>query len=88
MEYLKVDGFDDAIIGIDMVGMRIVYDKFIMCEVLTKQGWLEEDAIKFLAYNVWGTYVGEYTPIYVDLMGVSNFERIMNIPHNNFDFQK
>ena len=49
---------------------------------------LEEDAIKFLAYNVWGTYVGEYTPIYVDLMGVSNFERIMNIPHNNFDFQK
>ena len=26
-----------------------------------------EDAIEYLEYNVWGAYVGEQTPIYIEL---------------------
>jgi hypothetical protein len=68
-ETLFADGFDDAIIGIDLVSnpARVIYDKVKMIEILVTQEEMEEDeAIDFLAYNVWGAYVGEGTPIYMD----------------------
>lgn len=76
MEYLKAEGFDRAIIGIDMVGQRIVYDKFTMCSILIEQGFYEQDAIEFLAYNVWGAYVGKHTPIYMDVMQIHEIEEL------------
>jgi hypothetical protein len=65
MNYLKADGFDAAIIGIDMASERLVYDKRKMVEILTEE-MSEEDAIEYLEFNTWGAYVGEQTPIYVD----------------------
>lgn len=65
MSYLKADGFDAAIIGIDMASERLVYDKQKMVEILSKQ-MSEEDAIEFLEFNTWSAYMGEHTPIYVD----------------------
>jgi len=68
-EYLTADGFDKAIIGIEMYSQRVIYDKYLMCKVLMEEDEMsEEDAIDFLSYNVWGAYVGEHTPIYVDVM--------------------
>ena len=64
---LLADGFNDAIIGYDMYGNRAVYSKYKMVEILMKD-MSEEHAIEYLAYNVWGAYVGEQTPIYVDEM--------------------
>lgn len=66
MKYLIADGFDDAIIGIDMASERVVYDKNKMIEVLIIEGMTYEDAIDHLEFNVWGAYVGENTPIYMD----------------------
>jgi len=77
--YLKADGFDAAIIGIDMNNERVVYDKTLMIEILMEDEQLtEEDAIDFLAYNVWGAYVGENTPLYIDSMTNEEFEDIID----------
>jgi hypothetical protein len=70
MAYLKADGFDGAIIGVDANVERIVYDKYKMIEILISQGLDHDDALEHLEYNVWCAYVGENTPIYVDVMGI------------------
>jgi len=63
-ELLFVDGFDAAIIGIDTVNYRVVYNKEIMIEVLIAEGMSYEDALEHFSYNIEGAYVGEETPIY------------------------
>ena len=69
MTYLKADGFDAAIIGIDSLSERIVYDKWAMVEILMIDDEMsEEDAVEFLEVNTWNAYVGDHTPIYVDVM--------------------
>jgi len=70
MNYLKADGFDNAIIGVDANVERIVYDKQKMLDILIAEGMDDDDAIEHLEYNVWCAYVGENTPIYVDVMGI------------------
>lgn len=78
IEYLTADGFDDAIIGIDMNYERVVYDKHKMCEILVMEGLTYEEAIEFLAYNVWGAYVGDHTPIYIDVMNAEEFRDLLD----------
>jgi len=64
-ETLKADGFDEAIIGITN-NQILVYSIEKMIDILMKQEELSEiDAIEYLSYNVFGNYVGDYTPIYV-----------------------
>lgn len=63
-ELLFVDGFDAAIIGIDTVSYRVVYNKEIMIEVLIAEGMSYEDALEHFSYNIEGAHVGEKTPIY------------------------
>jgi hypothetical protein len=65
MNYLKADGFDAAIIGIDVLSERLIYDKEKMVEILSAEMSVE-DAIEFLEFNTWCAYVGEHTPIYMD----------------------
>lgn len=63
-ELLFVDGFDAAIIGIDTVNYRVVYNKEIMIEVLIAEGMSYDDALERFSDNIEGAYVGEKTPIY------------------------
>lgn len=65
---LFAEGFDDAIIGVDIDAERVVYDKDKMIELLVDEGMEPTDAIEYLEYNVWGAYVGVHTPIYVDTL--------------------
>lgn len=65
MNYLKADGFDAAIIGVDALSERIIYDKRKMIAILSEE-MSEKDAIHFLEYNTWNAYVGDHTPIYMD----------------------
>jgi hypothetical protein len=67
---LFADGFDDAIIGLDTLSLRVVYSKQEMIEILVNEDMTPEDAIEFLEYNTWNAYVGEQTPIYVDQIDV------------------
>jgi len=63
-ELMFVDGFDEAIIGIDTVSYRVIYNKEIMIEVLIGEGMSYDDALEHFSYNIEGAYVGEKTPIY------------------------
>jgi hypothetical protein len=71
MAYLKADGFDDAILGIDCNQERIIYDISVMIEILVKDGLTQEDALEYLNYNVLSAYVGDNTPIYIYKMGIN-----------------
>ena len=65
---LTVDGFDEAIIGHEPNADRFVYDRQKMIDVLVTQDEMStEEAIEYLEYNVWGAYVGEHTPIYINV---------------------
>jgi hypothetical protein len=67
-EFLKADGFDDAIIGVEPNSMRLVYNRDKMIGILIEDEEMEEiDAIEYLEYNTWNAYVGEKTPIFIEI---------------------
>ena len=76
MSYLKADGFDEAIIGIDSINERIIYSKRKMIEILMDD-MDEDEAIEFLEFNTWNTYVGEHTPIFCDFMSIDEIEELL-----------
>jgi hypothetical protein len=67
-ELLIADGFDDAIIGVDDVNVRIVYDVFKIITILIHNGMSTDEAFEFYHYNILGSYVGEKTPLFVKLL--------------------
>jgi hypothetical protein len=67
-EFLKADGFDNAIIGVEPNTMRLVYNRDKMVEILIEDEKMDEvDAIEYLEYNTWNAYFGEKTPIYIEI---------------------
>jgi hypothetical protein len=64
VSFLKADGFDDAIIGIDEKDMRLIYSVSKCIDILKKDGMNYEEAIEFFDFNISGSYVGEKTPIW------------------------
>jgi len=65
-ELVKADYFDDAVIGIEVNTLRLVYSIDKMIVILTKDDEMTyEDAIEYLDFNVFCAYVGERTPIYI-----------------------
>lgn len=68
-ELLLVDGFDDAVIGVDESTMRIIYSSGKCIEILMLQSeMLLDQAIEFFEFNVKGSYVGDKTPIWCEDM--------------------
>lgn len=66
-DILKADGFDNAVIGIDITTMRLIYSKLQCIEVLILEADLSyEEALEYLEYNTFNAYVGEQTPIWCD----------------------
>jgi hypothetical protein len=63
-EFTIATGFDQAIIGVDEVSMRIIYSMAKCVDILIAEGMTEEDAEDYFDYNVAGAYVGERTPIW------------------------
>jgi hypothetical protein len=63
-EILKADGFDDAVIGIEVHSMRLIYSVQKCIDILKEDEMDEIDAIEYFEYNVLGAYVGEKTPIW------------------------
>lgn len=63
--FLKADGFDDAIIGLDSDQMRLIYSVSKCIEILMKD-MSREDATEYFYFNVSGSYMGEKTPIWCE----------------------
>tara|TARA_R100000781_G_scaffold2704_2_gene4246 strand:+ start:1421 stop:1678 length:258 start_codon:yes stop_codon:yes gene_type:complete len=64
-EMLFADGYDDAIIGYTDGGIAVYSIESIITIMVTQEDMTHEDALDHFYYNVAGSYVGEYTPIYV-----------------------
>ena len=62
-EFLKADGFDEAVIGVDYDKLRLIYSVKKVMSILN-QTMNPEDAWEHFAFNIAGSYVGEKTPIW------------------------
>jgi hypothetical protein len=62
--FLRADGFDDAVIGIDDSTMRLIYSVNKCIDILVEDGMTEEDAFDYFHYNTKNAWVGEQTPIW------------------------
>ena len=63
-QFLKADGFDEAILGVEEKGMKLIYSVKSCIDILIREGLSDEDAIDHFYFNVHGAYVGEKTPIW------------------------
>jgi len=74
-ELLKIDGFDDAIIGVqESIERKLVYDIDKIAEILmTREQMTEEDSYDYISYNITSAYVGEKTPILVKVGKLEDF---------------
>lgn len=59
------DGLDNAIIGFDPNLWKVVYSRNKCIEILSGD-MSEEEAIEYLEYNTFNTYIGEKTPVWVE----------------------
>jgi hypothetical protein len=68
-EFLKADGYDEAIIGYDMRHMRLVYDMTLCINLLIdRDGMTEEDALEHFHYNTLGSLGDEERyPLFIDI---------------------
>ena len=65
--FLKIDGFDSCIIGIDQINLKLIYSKKSILDVLIKESNMSElEAIEYYEFNILGCYMGEKTPILCD----------------------
>ena len=65
---LYADGFEDALIGLGWQHTKLsaIYDYDKCVEILIlREDMTHEEAIEWMEYNVVGSYVGEYTPIFM-----------------------
>jgi hypothetical protein len=62
-EFLKADGFDTAIIGLEESSGRLIYSVSRIIAILMED-MEESDAWEHYYYNIEGGYVGELTPIW------------------------
>ncbi len=74
-ELLKIDGFDEAIIGVqESIEPKLVYDIDKIAEILmTREQMTEEDAYDYISYNITSAYVGEKTPILIKVGKLKDF---------------
>lgn len=63
-EFLRADGLDAAIIGVEAVDLRLVYDVNKVIKILMAQGMTEADAWEYYTFNIEGAFVGPQTPIW------------------------
>lgn len=67
---LKMDGYDDCILSICYrFGSEpcVAYDYDKVIAKLMADGMTQEEAIEWYGYNMIGSYVGETTPVFVEV---------------------
>jgi hypothetical protein len=85
---LKIDGFDNALIGIATVWQRaegggrridtLIYDGDAIVSILMHESGLSlDEAEEYISYNIEGGYVGETTPIIVWPCAMDRVEEIL-----------
>lgn len=97
-EALLLDGFDDAIIGLaERINLELVaaYDVEKILEIIrTRDGMSYEEAYEYYEYNIKGAWMGDYTPVFVEvynpeeyLVDYNTAEReVVKVDLDKFDF--
>ena len=65
---LKMDGYDDCLVGVvERFGedSYFIYDRELVLEKLQKGGMSYEEALEYYGFNQLGAYVGERTPAFL-----------------------
>ena len=66
-EITIADGFDEAVIGIEISTMRLIYSVSKVIDILIEEdGMDEQDALDWYEYNMQSTWVGDTTPIWCE----------------------
>ena len=74
-EALFADGFDNAIIGYDASAYRVVYDYSKCMEILQERdGMTAHESHEFMEFNVVGSYVGDFTPLFIHTLMRIDYE--------------
>jgi len=60
---LKADGFDEAVIGLDENGVRLIYSYKIVINILMRDR-NRDDAEEYFRFNMQSAYILEKTPIW------------------------
>ena len=76
--YIKADGFDEAIIGIDTNQKRIIYSKQQMVNTLVLDGLSVDESLEFLEHNTWNSSSSEHGPIYMDEINIEQLTEMAN----------
>jgi hypothetical protein len=63
--FLKADGFDEAVIGVDSSSMRLIYSVSKCIEILMRE-MTQDEAEDHMSFNISGAYMGEKTPIWCE----------------------
>ena len=68
-DILFTEGFDEAIAGTVWDGerTRVVYDTELILELLMGRSEMSyEEAVEYFDFNIAGSYMGVYTPLYLE----------------------
>jgi len=68
LEFTKMDGFDDCIVGIvERFGSEpiLCYDRQAVLEKSMEDGMTREEAEEYFSFNQIGAWVGETTPCFL-----------------------
>jgi hypothetical protein len=72
------DGFENAFVGSSISAFNreqvAIYDYEECIAVLIQQDMSEEDAVEHFQYNVIGSWVGEDTPVFINMHGIAEVE--------------
>ena len=65
---IRLDFFEDAIVGVDFDNMRFAYRKNKMIEIVMYKFGINdvESAVEYLWFEYWGKDFGKHTPIYLE----------------------
>ena len=62
--FLVVEGFNEAIIGVDVGSLRLIYSYSGILMSLMAEGMDEIEAVEHMEFNIVGAYLGDKTPIF------------------------
>ena len=68
-DVLLADGLDGAFIGLTPDGIA-VYSRQLCVECMMEEGMDDEEAIEYLEFNTYCAYVGEKTPLFIDVLTI------------------
>jgi hypothetical protein len=67
---LFADGFDEAMIGMEAVRGRAIYDYMLCAKILMdRDNMSEEEAHEYMEFNVVTAFVGPMTPLFIHPLG-------------------